>query len=180
MSGAAAWPVASPISTARLRLEPLRVGHAPETAPVFGDVRLHEWTGGTPCTPAELEARYLRQAGGSSPDGTRGWLNWILRRRSDGRLTGTVQATLPRPHRRLSAQLAWVVGHDHQGNGYGREGARAMVEWLRAHGPAELTAHVHPRHEASNAIARAVGLNATNTVSGGEVRWRSQPASRRR
>nr|WP_246458099.1 GNAT family N-acetyltransferase [Saccharopolyspora gloriosae] len=138
--------------TARLRLELLRVEHAREAAPVFDDVRPHEWIGGTPCTPAELAARYRRQAVGSSSDGTRGWLNRMLRRRSDGRLLGTVQATLSRPPRGITAELARVVGHDHQGDGYGREGARAMVEWLGAHGVVELTAHVHPRNEASNAI----------------------------
>ena len=166
------------MATVRLRLEPLSVEHAREAFPVFDDVRLHVWTGGSPCSLEQLEARYRRQSAGQSPDGTRGWLNWMLRRVSDGRLVGTVQATLNRPAApgRLEAELAWVVGFDHQGNGYGREGALAMARWLRAHGVDGLAAHIHPGHRASIGIARALGLIATDTVVDGEVRW-SDPDS---
>ncbi len=160
------------MATPRLRLEPLRVEHAREAAPVLNDVRLHAWTGGAPCTPRELEARYRRQSAGQSADGTHGWLNWMLRRLADGQLVGTVQATLHHPAAgRTQAALAWVVGTDHQRNGYGREAALAMADWLRAHGVDRLTAHIRPGHEASAGIARALGLTATNAWAGDEVVW---------
>ena len=96
----------------------------------------------------------------------------MLRRVSDEQIVGTVQATLYCPVAgRLNAELAWVVGFDYQGNGYGREGALAMVSWLRAHGVDGLVAHIHPGHDASAGIARALGLTATDTVSDGEIRW---------
>lgn len=172
MTVTTSWPVAAPAATVRLRLEPLRVEHAPEAVSVFDDVRLHAWTGGSPCSLKQLEAQYLRQSAGQSADGTRGWLNWMLRRVSDGQLVGTVQATLYRTAGcRLEAELAWVIGSDYQGNGYGREGALAMSCWLRAHGVDRLVAHIHPGHDASMGIARALGLAATDTVSDGEVRW---------
>ncbi|MFG2143935.1 GNAT family N-acetyltransferase [Streptomyces sp. NPDC048696] len=139
---------------------------------VFDDVRLHDWTGGAPSSLDELEARYVRQSAGRSPDGSQGWLNWMLRRASDGQLVGTVQATLHRPAAgRLEASLAWVIGVGHQGHGYGREGALAMAQWLRAHGVDELVAYIHPGHDASVGIARALGLTASDVVVDGEVRW---------
>ncbi|MEV0278785.1 GNAT family N-acetyltransferase [Streptomyces sp. NPDC050610] len=167
------WPAAAPLLTPRLSLEPLRVEHAREAAAVFDDVRLHAWTGGAPDSPAQLEARYGRQCEGRSPDGTQGWLNWMLRRTSDRRLIGTVQATLRRrPGDGLvEASLAWVVGVDYQGSGYGREGALAMAGWLRERGVAELVAYIHPGHDASMGIARALGLNAFDVVVDGEVLW---------
>jgi RimJ/RimL family protein N-acetyltransferase len=172
MSDTASWPVAMPIATARLQLEPLRVEHAAEAFAVFDDARLHTWTGGSPYSPDRLRERYGRQAAGRSPDGTRGWLNWMLRRTGDGRLVGTVQATAHRPAPdRLEAELAWVIGHPYQGNGYGREAALAMADWLRAHGVTALAAHIHPENAASIGIARALGLTATNTVVDGEIRW---------
>ncbi|MFC7219311.1 GNAT family N-acetyltransferase [Streptomyces polyrhachis] len=172
-----AWPSATPVTTSRLRLEPLRVEHAPEAVSVFDDVRLHSWTGGTPCTLEELEARYRRQSAGRSPDGGQGWLNWMLRRRADGRLVGTVQATLSRlDGGGYEAEVAWVVGSDYQGGGIGREGALAMAGWLREHGAVALTAHIHPRHEASMGIARALGLGATDEVVEGEAVWRCSSA----
>jgi len=159
--------------SARLRLEPLSAGHAREAFPVFDDVRLHAWTGGEPASLEELAAKYRRQAGGQSPDGTQGWLNWILRTMPDGQLVGTVQATLRRPAAgRLEAELAWVVGSAYQGSGYGREGALAMATWLRARGVESLIAHIHPENRASIGIAQALGLTPTSAVVDGEVRWR--------
>ena len=166
------WPAAEPLDTARLRLEPLRAGHAAEAFPLFDDERLHTWIGGSPDSAEELERRYRRQSAGRSSDGTQGWLNWMLRRRSDGRLVGTVQATLLRPAAgRLTAELAWIVGTEHQGNGYAREAAAAMRAWLVERGVDTFLAHVHPDHEASAAVARALGLTPTDTVVDGEVRW---------
>ncbi|WP_314175393.1 GNAT family N-acetyltransferase [Streptomyces winkii] len=183
MDGTPSWPAAAPITTARLRLEPLRAEHAPEAFELLDDVRLHTWTGGSPRTPEQLDALYRRQSAGRSPDGTQGWLNWMLRRLADGRLVGTVQATLDRtagggtaeagPTARLTAQLAWVVGTEHQGRGYAREGASAMARWLRGQGVDAFTAHIHPEHRASAAVARAVGLAPTDTVVEGEIRWSS-------
>jgi RimJ/RimL family protein N-acetyltransferase len=176
MSAAAPWPAATPAQTARLSLEPLRPDHAREAVPVFDDVRLHTWIGGEPAALEELEARYRRQANGQSPDGTRGWLNWILRRMLDGQLVGTVQATLcrtvaGRAAGQLEAEVAWVIGHDYQGRGYGREGALGMAAWLRAHQVESLVAHIHPENRASAGVARALGLSPTGTLVDGEVRW---------
>ncbi|OEU87620.1 acetyltransferase [Streptomyces abyssalis] len=172
------WPVATALTTARLALEPLRASHAPEAFPVLADVRLHTWTGGSPPSAEELEARYRRQCAGRSPDGGEGWLNWMLRRVSDAQLVGTVQATLRRPAAGpLTAEVAWVVGGDHQGNGYAREGALAMARWLRGHGVDTLVAHIHPEHAASAAVARALGLTPTDTMVDGEVRWSGGPGS---
>ncbi|RLL70837.1 N-acetyltransferase [Streptomyces sp. Z26] len=171
------------MSTPRLLLEPLRVEHAREAAPVLDDVRLHTWTGGGPATPALLRDRYARLVAGRSPDGTRGWLNWMLRLRERepgahpppppyGPLVGTVQATLHRPaDGGLEAALAWVVAVDHQGRGYARESALAMAARLREEGVTRLTAYVHPDHHASAGVARALGLTASGTVVDGEVRW---------
>lgn len=152
--------------------------HAPEAVSVFDDVRLHTWTGGTPAPLTQLEARYARQSAGRSPDGSQGWLNWMLRRTSDGLLIGTVQATLYRRPATgdatgdaIEASLAWVVGVDHQGAGYGREGALAMASWLRAQGVGKLVAHIRPGHDASAGIAQALGLRASTVVADGEVRW---------
>lgn len=190
MAGQSPWLTAVPLVTPRLRLEPLRVTHAPEAAPVFDDVRLHTWIGGEPRPFEQLEAQYRQQSAGRSPDGTQGWLNWMLRRAADGQLVGTVQATLsrsadergddrnPTDRQRVEAALAWVVGVDYQGNGYAREGALAMADWLRAHDVDRLTAYIHPGNDASAAVARALGLTPTDVVLDGEVRWSDPGAIR--
>ncbi|MFE7119150.1 GNAT family N-acetyltransferase [Streptomyces sp. NPDC057654] len=166
------WPATVPLLAPRLYLEPLRVEHAREAVTLLDDPRLHTWTGGAPSTLAQLETRYARQSTGRSPDGAQGWLNWMLRRTADAQLIGTVQTTLRRPSAaRLEATLAWVIGVDYQGNGYGREAALTMARWLRAHGATELVAYIHPEHEASMGIALALGLTASEAMVGGEVLW---------
>ncbi|MEU0966127.1 GNAT family N-acetyltransferase [Streptomyces sp. NPDC005917] len=166
------WPTAPLLQGDRLLLEPLAITHVEEAEEILNDKRLHEWIGGTPPTREELEQRYRRQAVGHSPDGRQGWLNWMLRNRSDGQLVGTVQATLYHPGPgRVEAELAWVVGHAFQGVGYGKEGALAMALWLRSQGVAGFVAHVHPGHRASAGIAKALGLKPTGEVHDSEVLW---------
>ena len=164
------FPAAPPLSSARLDLEPLRVEHAEETGPLLDDPGLHVFIGGGPASPAELRERYRRQTVGSSPDDSQWWLNWVARRRKDGRAVGTVQATVTRGHE-FTAEVAWVIATPHQGHGYAREAAGTMVDWLRDQGVATVVAHVHPDHQASQGVARALGLTASTTVVDGEVRW---------
>lgn len=166
-----AWLPAAPVETTRLVLEPLRPEHATEAFDILDDPRLHTYTGGRPATADELRERFDRQVVGRSADGSQGWLNWMMRRRDTDRLVGTVQATLSRDDHEVRAELAWVVGTDHQGRGYASEAAVAVAGWLREHGVESLLAHVHPDHQASAGVARAVGLRATDTLVDGEVRW---------
>jgi len=164
------------MATDRLRLEPLRAEHATEAFPLFDDVRLHAWTGGAPAGWPEFAEQYRRRAAGQSPDGGRGWLNWLLRHTADQRLVGLVQATLYRPRPALlAAELAWVIGSDYQGRGFAREAAIAMTGWLAEQGVGEFTALIHPGHAASIAIARRLALTSTGTERDGEVLWIGTP-----
>lgn len=167
-------PAAPLLAGPRLDLEPLRVRHAEEMAVVLDDPALHEFIGGEPATVEQLQRQYSGQVPGRSPDGSQRWFNWVLRRRCDRRAVGTVQATVSREDQLLTAEVAWVVGTAHQGRGYAKESAAAMVTWLRRCGIEAVVAHVHPEHPASQAVARAVGLHPTATLVDGEVRWHSE------
>jgi RimJ/RimL family protein N-acetyltransferase len=160
------------IVTPRLGLVPLRVEDADEMAGVLADERLHEFVGGRPVTAAELRERYAGLVAGSR-DRRELWLNWIVRRRSDGRAIGTVQATLFRKGGETTGNVAWVVGVEWQGQGFASEAARALVEWLRKQGVGTVVAHVHPDHRASAAVARRAGLEPTDEEAGGERVWRT-------
>jgi RimJ/RimL family protein N-acetyltransferase len=159
--------VAEQVSTERLELEPLRVSHAAEAARAFADERLHTFTGGSPADEAALRDRYIVQLRGSSADGSATWLNWMVRRHDTLELVGTVQATVTAQ----AADLAWVVSMPHQGSGFAREAAGAMAGWLRERGVQHFTAHIHPDHAASAAVARSLGLSPTGVVVDGEIRW---------
>jgi RimJ/RimL family protein N-acetyltransferase len=140
-------------------------------APVLADPALYAFIGGAPSTEAELTARYARQAAGHSPDGRRGWLNWIVRDAETHEPVGTVQATLSDAGRTRSAELAWVIAPGRQGQGLATEAATAARDWLRDIGVEVFTAHVHPDHAASAAVARRLGLEATDECHDAEVLW---------
>lgn len=165
------WPAAQAILTARLRLEPLRAAHATELASLLDDARLHEFTGGRPLPADELRVRYARLESGRSPDGNQAWLNWVVRARAGGEAVGTVQATIESG----SASLAWVIGSRYQGRGYAKEAAAGMAEWLVTEGVGALVAWIHPGHAASIAVARHLGMEASDVESGGETRWARAP-----
>lgn len=174
MSRSGTGPVApEPLDTDRLALEPLRPTHAEEMALVLADPALHAFTGGAPDDLPALRARYARMLAGS-PEPGGSWCNWVVRVRADGRLAGTVQATVtPGDAGELTAEVAWVVGTPWQGRGIATEAARALVAWLFGHSRVtSVSAHVHPDHLASAAVARAAGLAPTAERQAGEVKWR--------
>jgi RimJ/RimL family protein N-acetyltransferase len=166
------WPAAPRLRTERLVLEPLTVDHAEEMAPLLDDSALHAFTGGSPATLQELRRRYAHQVRGHSPDAAQRWLNWIVRLAQADAAVGSVQATVSGgEHGPVVAELAWVIAVAHQRRGYATEAASAMARWLCEQGAEVLAAFIHPRHEASMLVARALGLKATKEVGGGETRW---------
>lgn len=169
---------AEAISSERLVLEPLAVGHAEEMAVVLDSPALHQFTGERPRTPDELRARYERLAAGA-PDELVNWLNWVLRLRETGALVGTVQATVSPAGQDLVAQVAWVVGVPWQRRGLAREAARAMVSWLEDKQVELIVAHIHPDNAASAAVARGAGLEPTSESHHGERVWRRAASASR-
>jgi RimJ/RimL family protein N-acetyltransferase len=158
-------------------LEPLRVEHAEEMIAILQDPSLYTYTGGQPPNLEELRSRYERQTVGHSADGTQGWLNWTIRERDHRAVVGTVQATLRHELAVLSADLAWVIDVDYQRRGYATEAGRAMKQWLTACGVESIVAYIHPDHDASAAVARRLGLIATDNAREGEIKWTTHSAS---
>lgn len=169
------WPSTPELRAPRLRLEPLRVEHADEAAAAFADPALHRHTGGHPAGPDELRDRYARQLVGHSSDGQHGWLTWMLREHDSAQLVGTVQATTSSaPDGTASAELAWVIATNHQGQHLAAEAAAAVASWLLHQGTAVLVAHVHPANVVSAATAHRLGMTPTPALLDGEVEWRGR------
>jgi RimJ/RimL family protein N-acetyltransferase len=164
-------PDTAELTTARLLLTPLAIEDATAMVAVLGDPALYAHTGGSPPDLGELQRRYRRQVDGPWPPGQT-WLNWIVRVPSRVPI-GYVQATITGP----TADLAWVIGTDHQRHGYATEATRAVAAWLGRRGTGRLTAHVAPGHAGSERVAAGVGMRPSG-VHGedGEQVWILDPA----
>ncbi len=160
------------LETARLELVPLVPHHADELVSVLADERLYHFTGGEAPALEDLRRRYEGWSSRVAPDGTERWLNWVVRRRKDARAMGTVQATVVTVDGRVVADLGWIVGVEHQGQGYASESAEALVAWLFDCGVQEIVAHVHPDHLVSGRVASKIGMEPTGEWLLGERRWR--------
>lgn len=160
------------IRTERLELVALSRGHAGAMVRVLADPGLYRFTGGSPPSLPELDARYRAWAGGS-PRPEEAWHNWVVLLAGSGEAIGHVQATVLDAGRR--ADIAWTIGTPWQGRGFASEAARGLVAWLEASGVATVTAHVHPEHVASSRVATRAGLRATAELEDDEVVWRREP-----
>lgn len=160
----------TPIRSARLELTPLCVADADEMVTVLSDPELYRFTGGEPPTRDQLVRRYTAQVTGPPAGSVEEWHNWIVRAARGGPAVGYVQATVA--ERGAHAEIAWVVGTEFQGHGYATEATSAMVGGLLGQEVAEIVAHIHPEHAASNAVASRVGLQPTERLVDGEREWR--------
>lgn len=155
-------------------LRPLRVDDAHVMALVLADPALYAFTGGEPPTEEQLERRYGRQITRSSPDGTEGWLNWIVLVGNRREPAGYVQATIPADGG--PAKVAWVIGKPWQGKGYGGRAAALLVDELSSRAIRRIEAHIHPGNESSQRVAKSVGMAPTTSVVDGEIRWEGSVA----
>ena len=140
--------------TARLALAPLSGDDADEAYPAFADRDLYRlMVGSAPADAGALRERFTRLAAGSPDPGER-WLNWLARRRDDSTLVGWHQATVAGE----TGDIAWVTFAGHRRAGYAREGAAAVLAWLRGIGVREVIAQADLRNAGSNATAAALGF----------------------
>jgi RimJ/RimL family protein N-acetyltransferase len=142
------------LASDRLVLEPLDPAHADECYDAFADASLYVLMDGSrPGNPAELRAQFERLAAGCPRPAER-WFNWLARDRASGAPVGWHQATVVGEH----ADIAWVTFSAQQRQGYAREGATAVLDWLASIGVREVVAQSDLRNAGSRATALALGF----------------------
>lgn len=155
--------------TTVIALRPLRMDDAPVMAEVLAAAELYRYTGGEPPSVSDLARQYAVQTVGHSTDGNEQWLNRIVLAGLEQQAVGYVQATMPADG--SPTEIAWVIGLPWQGRGYASHAVSALSYELRNRGVTRVMAHIHPGHAASQRVARGLGMEPTEQVVDGEVRW---------
>src|SRR5437667_5106706 len=81
------------LSAPPLLLEPQFAAHAREMFALLSDPAIYEFENAPPSSEEALATRFRKLETRQSPDGSQGWLNWVIRMPSGG-LAGYVQATV--------------------------------------------------------------------------------------
>lgn len=138
-----------------LVLEPLTAAHAPEMFDVLSDPAIYEFENEPPASQEALARRYALLEGRRSPDGSEGWLNWVVRL-PDGRLAGYVQATV------LTNGLAFVAYELHSRHwrqGIATRAVSAVLDELRTtYGVQLFVAVLKSRNDRSLGLLRKLGF----------------------
>lgn len=148
----------------RLTLEPQIEAHAEEMFAVLSDPALYEYEGEPPVSLAWLRERFCWLERRRSPDGTEGWLNWVVRLKESRAAIGYVQATLRAEH---TAAIAYMLHSAQWGKGLAREAVEAMTAGLVGrHGVRTLTAVLKAQNFRSLRLLERLGFTPAPAAGG--------------
>lgn len=143
------------LRTERLLLREWRDADLVPYAAMYADPDVMRHLGG----PVDREQAWRNMALMAGHWTLRGYGNWVLERRADGRFLG--RAGLWRPEGWPGLELGWALARDAWGAGYATEAARASAAWAaRTLGARELIALIAPGNAASLRVAERLGMAA--------------------
>lgn len=145
--------------TPRCILEPLVAAHAHEMFRVLSDPAIYEFENEPPRSEEWLTERYAFLEARKSPDGTKQWLNWVVRLAS-GELAGYVQATvLPSS----TAYVAYELNSRFWRRGIGTSAVAAMLDELgSAYGLRRFVAVLKTANHRSIGFLRSLGFESAS------------------
>jgi len=151
------------LRTPRCILEPLVAAHAHEMFRVLSDPAIYEFENEPPRSEEWLTERYAFLEARKSPDGTKQWLNWVVRLAS-GELAGYVQATvLPSS----TAYVAYELNSRFWRRGIGTSAVAAMLDELcSAYRVRRFIAVLKSTNHRSIAFLRSLGFEPAGDSDG--------------
>jgi RimJ/RimL family protein N-acetyltransferase len=141
------------LQTERLLLREWREDDLDAYAAMYADPEVTRFLGG----PLTREQAWRQIALHIGHWQLRGYGQWVLERREDGRFIG--RAGLWRPEGWPGLEVGWTLRRDAWGAGYATEAARAAMRWARETlGAGALISLIAPANEASAHVARRLGM----------------------
>jgi ribosomal-protein-alanine N-acetyltransferase len=147
------------LETPRMRLEPIRAGHADALIAGLRDPSLYTYLADEtpPKTRAELRERFARSARKDA------WV-WALVMRDGAGAAGIVEASSR--YGEGTGVLHYVVAHRFQRRGLAREAVAAVLEFLLRRGLHHVWAPIDPRNRPGAAVLEALGFECNEPVVG--------------
>ncbi|MBC7542199.1 MAG: GNAT family N-acetyltransferase [Candidatus Sericytochromatia bacterium] len=158
----------APLATIRLQLEPMTAAHADALFAPLQDAAIYDWISAKAPGSAEILRRHWgRNECRLSPDGDEAWLNWAVRRTSDGAYVGTVDVNVD------DAKTATNVGYTffpaYWGQGLATEAVVAVVNHLIGRGILRLVATVTVGNAASRRVLAKAGFTFTRVLTDNDM-----------
>lgn len=145
-----------PLRTERLILRPYRSEDAEASLSVYADADVARYLLDEPWTPQLARTRVAERLERTSLDGPRRSLALVIER--DGVLIGDVALWLTDETGR-KAEIGWVLGSAHAGQGYASEAVRAVLAAaFEHHGLHRVEAQMDARNEASARLSERLGM----------------------
>ena len=158
----------APISTARLKLQPLVADHAGDLFALLQDDAIYRWISSTkPCSLAAFRKRLERNAERLSPDGQEAWLAWAVLRTSDGTLVGKLDANIQIDM--TASNVGYLFARPFWGQGLASEAVAALTQHLMYQGVTRLVATVTDGNVASGRVLVKAGYTFTRMLSGNDT-----------
>jgi [ribosomal protein S5]-alanine N-acetyltransferase len=140
--------------TARLRLEPIGVGHAADLWRLFQDSAVAEWYGAWTFEMAQREAARIAQAWAT--DGVHKWMAYD---RVTGALVGRGGLSRVQLAGQERLEIGWALLRPFWGQGYATEIGRAGVAFaFEELGADEVVAYTETRNARSRAVMERLGF----------------------
>ncbi len=155
------------LTTSRLVLRPFAEGDLDAWAEIVSDEETTRWIGGVQSRGDAWRSIALYLGHWS----LRGYGQWAVERRQDGRFLG--RAGLWNPEGWPELEVGWTLARSAWGHGYATEAGRAAVEWGRSElGLSRIASVIGLGNERSVAVARRLGMTLdreTRLADGTEV-----------
>lgn len=160
--------------TSRLLVRPWRIEEAPRLLDILSRSEVTRWLGDSESVPMRdlddarrrIEKYHLRS--GQPPLGY-----WAVEVRTTGEVAGSVMLLEVPNAEHGEVQVGWYLHPDACGNGYASEAAAAVLSYGFDCGLPAILALTHVENDASQAVARRIGMEHLGTVE----KWYDGPSA---
>lgn len=151
------------LNSSRLLIEPIFSTHAESLFEPMQDENIYKWISTTPPKSIdELKKRWLQRESRLSPSGNEAWLNWAVRRISDGAYIGKLDAEVD--CKNVVTNLGYIFFPEYWGEGYASESVLELVKHFLKNRVSKIQASVTLGNEASYRVLEKSGFIRVNII----------------